>query len=275
MVRKTQDTSEYMRMMNSGCAESPNTVRRLKEKSTGWFNFSFEVWPYVGQRMAYACRTCCTGNSRHNRYCACARRSFQRYSFTKHSSSGGSGHHSSCRTAVWLLIEPGAAGGGPLLRRQSRHPGNQWPLCFPGVHSQTWGRACHRAAGLFTSDQPLRYPPPHPFHPCDPLHTSTHHCSPTLLHPALLTLRIPRDLVYESVPLSKKAVNPLARMCQQSRREGRNRLEDALAHGAGADAFLLESLFRNDAWGFLLKPVSLENETAVFTSMMEGCRYEL
>lgn len=41
---------------------------------------------------------------------------------------------------------------------------------------------------------------------------------------------------------------------------------------SGSDAFLLESLFRNDAWGFLLKPVSLENETAVFSSMMDGCR---
>jgi [ribulose-bisphosphate carboxylase]-lysine N-methyltransferase len=45
--------------------------------------------------------------------------------------------------------------------------------------------------------------------------------------------------------------------------------------GAGSDAFLLESLFRNDAWGFLLKPVSLENETAVFSSMMDGCRCHL
>ena len=47
---------------------------------------------------------------------------------------------------------------------------------------------------------------------------------------------------------------------------------DRLGH-AGPDAFLLESLFRNEAWGHLQKPVSLENETAIFTSMIEGCRY--
>ena len=42
-----------------------------------------------------------------------------------------------------------------------------------------------------------------------------------------------------------------------------------LFHLGGADAFLLESIFRNDVWGFLLEPVSAENEAAVCTSMID------
>ena len=42
--------------------------------------------------------------------------------------------------------------------------------------------------------------------------------------------------------------------------------------GSGADAFLLEALFRNDAWGHVLKPISEPNERSVFVSMIEGCR---
>lgn len=41
---------------------------------------------------------------------------------------------------------------------------------------------------------------------------------------------------------------------------------------AGADAFMLEALFRNEAWGFMLQPVSQENEKAVCQSMVDGCR---
>lgn len=40
----------------------------------------------------------------------------------------------------------------------------------------------------------------------------------------------------------------------------------------GPDAFLLESLFRNDAWMHLSAPVSEENEVAVYRSMIDGCR---
>jgi hypothetical protein len=43
---------------------------------------------------------------------------------------------------------------------------------------------------------------------------------------------------------------------------------------AGADAFMLEALFRNEAWGFMLQPVSQENERAVCQSMVDGCRCE-
>lgn len=43
---------------------------------------------------------------------------------------------------------------------------------------------------------------------------------------------------------------------------------------AGADAFMLEALFRNEAWGFMLQPVSQENEKAVCQSMVDGCRCE-
>ena len=35
---------------------------------------------------------------------------------------------------------------------------------------------------------------------------------------------------------------------------------------------MLEALFRNDAWGFMLQPVSQENEQAVCQSMVDGCR---
>ncbi len=41
---------------------------------------------------------------------------------------------------------------------------------------------------------------------------------------------------------------------------------------AGADAFMLEALFRADAWGFMLQPVSPDNERAVCQSMIDGCR---
>ena len=41
---------------------------------------------------------------------------------------------------------------------------------------------------------------------------------------------------------------------------------------AGSDAFMLEALFRTDAWGFMLQPVSPENERAVCQSMIDGCR---
>ncbi|KAK9846178.1 hypothetical protein WJX84_006625, partial [Apatococcus fuscideae] len=40
----------------------------------------------------------------------------------------------------------------------------------------------------------------------------------------------------------------------------------------GADSFLLESLFRNEVWGFMQAPVSEPNEKAVYDSMIEGCR---
>ena len=33
----------------------------------------------------------------------------------------------------------------------------------------------------------------------------------------------------------------------------------------------MESIFRRDAWGFMLQPVSRENEQAVCDSMVAGC----
>ena len=41
----------------------------------------------------------------------------------------------------------------------------------------------------------------------------------------------------------------------------------------GPDAFLLESIFRTEAWNHLSAPVSEPNESAVYRSMMDGCRY--
>ena len=47
------------------------------------------------------------------------------------------------------------------------------------------------------------------------------------------------------------------------------------AIAAGADAFLMEALFRNEVWGFMQLPVSRENEAAACHSMIEGCRSDL
>ena len=41
---------------------------------------------------------------------------------------------------------------------------------------------------------------------------------------------------------------------------------------AGADAFLMEALFRNEVWGFMQLPISKENEGAACQSMIDGCR---
>lgn len=41
---------------------------------------------------------------------------------------------------------------------------------------------------------------------------------------------------------------------------------------AGSDAFLLEALFRNEVWDFMLQPVSQGNEDALCQSMIAGCR---
>ena len=50
---------------------------------------------------------------------------------------------------------------------------------------------------------------------------------------------------------------------------------DLLCYGSGKDAFLLEPLFRNDTWGFMLRPVSETNERGVYQSMLDGCRTAL
>lgn len=38
---------------------------------------------------------------------------------------------------------------------------------------------------------------------------------------------------------------------------------------------MMEALFRAEAWGFMLQPVSPDNEAAVCQSMVEGCRSAL
>ncbi len=48
-----------------------------------------------------------------------------------------------------------------------------------------------------------------------------------------------------------------------------------LCECAGQDCFLLEPLFRNEAWGHMLAPMSEANERSVYVSMMEGCRAAL
>lgn len=52
-----------------------------------------------------------------------------------------------------------------------------------------------------------------------------------------------------------------------------NHLYDQLLTCAGPDAFLLEALFRNETWGFMLHPVSHANEDAICQSMVDGCRH--
>lgn len=44
---------------------------------------------------------------------------------------------------------------------------------------------------------------------------------------------------------------------------------------AGPDSFLLEALFRNEAWGHVSLPVSRDNEEAICTSMLEGLKAAL
>ncbi|BBM99663.1 [ribulose-bisphosphate carboxylase]/[fructose-bisphosphate aldolase]-lysine N-methyltransferase [Marchantia polymorpha subsp. ruderalis] len=43
----------------------------------------------------------------------------------------------------------------------------------------------------------------------------------------------------------------------------------------GPDAFLLEALFRDAAWGHISLPVSRENEEGICTAMLDGCRAAL
>lgn len=44
---------------------------------------------------------------------------------------------------------------------------------------------------------------------------------------------------------------------------------------AGPDSFLLEALFRNEAWSHVSLPVSRDNEEAICTSMLEGLKAAL
>ena len=60
---------------------------------------------------------------------------------------------------------------------------------------------------------------------------------------------------------------------QHRQRKAKDHVGDNLPFGcAGGDAFLLEALFRNETWGFMLQPVSQANEEALCQSMVDGCR---
>ncbi|KAL7532490.1 hypothetical protein ACHAXR_004659 [Thalassiosira sp. AJA248-18] len=48
-----------------------------------------------------------------------------------------------------------------------------------------------------------------------------------------------------------------------------------LAKLGGKDAFLLESIFRKEIWGFMSEPVSEDNERAAVTAMIEACQNAL
>lgn len=66
---------------------------------------------------------------------------------------------------------------------------------------------------------------------------------------------------------------------------GGSRMEDApdpammqflrLCHLGGTDAFLLESIFRKDVWGYMALPVSEQNELAVVNAIAEACQRAL
>lgn len=43
------------------------------------------------------------------------------------------------------------------------------------------------------------------------------------------------------------------------------------ACAAGADAFLLESIFRNEVWEHMQLPVSEENERCCYQQLIDGC----
>ena len=48
-----------------------------------------------------------------------------------------------------------------------------------------------------------------------------------------------------------------------------------LAKLGGKDAFLLESIFRKEVWGFMSEPVSEDNERAVVTTVIDACENAL
>eukprot|EP00578_Thalassiosira_sp_NH16_P000529 CAMPEP_0181133386 /NCGR_PEP_ID=MMETSP1071-20121207/31505_1 /TAXON_ID=35127 /ORGANISM="Thalassiosira sp., Strain NH16" /LENGTH=626 /DNA_ID=CAMNT_0023219791 /DNA_START=97 /DNA_END=1977 /DNA_ORIENTATION=- len=48
-----------------------------------------------------------------------------------------------------------------------------------------------------------------------------------------------------------------------------------LAHLGGKDAFLLESIFRKEIWGFMSEPVSEDNERGAVGAVIEACRSAL
>ncbi len=45
-----------------------------------------------------------------------------------------------------------------------------------------------------------------------------------------------------------------------------------LAKLGGKDAFLLESIFRQEVWGFMSKPVSEDNERMAVNAVIDVCR---
>lgn len=78
---------------------------------------------------------------------------------------------------------------------------------------------------------------------------------------------------------------------QETNRDARPRLEGSfvvagepdpamlqflrLAHLGGKDAFLLESIFRKEIWGFMSEPVSEDNERGAMGAVIEACRSAL
>ncbi|EFJ49228.1 Rubisco large subunit N-methyltransferase [Volvox carteri f. nagariensis] len=72
---------------------------------------------------------------------------------------------------------------------------------------------------------------------------------------------LPQSVVYNLTPDEQPTIEMLAFL--------------RLMQLKGSDAFLLESIFRNDVWGFMQEPVSEGNEEAVCNTLSEGARAAL
>lgn len=69
-------------------------------------------------------------------------------------------------------------------------------------------------------------------------------------------------------PIAARRHDRVALVCHPLRRE--MRIFMRLLNLKGQDAFLLEAIFRKEAWGLISDPVSLDNETDACTTMING-----
>ncbi|KAK9801977.1 hypothetical protein WJX73_005616 [Symbiochloris irregularis] len=92
----------------------------------------------------------------------------------------------------------------------------------------------------------------------------------------LLSLGLPEQDRFFDDKADVLDLNGLAESWQFTLRPSQKPSSDLMAflrllNLTGPDSFLLEALFRNEAWGHLSLPVSEENEAAVCRSMLDGC----
>ncbi|KAL3685483.1 hypothetical protein R1sor_003505 [Riccia sorocarpa] len=92
-----------------------------------------------------------------------------------------------------------------------------------------------------------------------------------------LTLEIPEGDRFTDDKLDVAEINGFGASVSFDIAPGQGPPEDMLTYLRlmvldGPDAFLLEALFRASVWGHISLPVSRENEEAVCTAMLDGCR---